>query len=256
MEEAGHRVTLVVEPGRTEGGGKDQPKFIGVPYGARARMILLYLQTQAIRTGSREVELGRSMRDGWAAWGCPGAVKPARRCGSRPPGSPPANCGSSWEGDTADGWMKGGFVRSGLRFHARDEDDGRQPSLWEDRVVLDEVFYEALRRHPVPLWEAALRELADRQRQLRHIYLARLPPAHPRQANSDPLGCIARAVRWRRLSELRNFKREFRKALAPAVVAYPEAHVEVDEAGLVLYPSRPPVAPRLVALAASSRGGS
>ena len=35
----------------------------GVPYGARARMILLYLQTQAVRTGSREVALGRSMRD-------------------------------------------------------------------------------------------------------------------------------------------------------------------------------------------------
>jgi Plasmid encoded RepA protein len=35
----------------------------GVPYGARARMILLYLQTQAVRTGRREIELGRSMRD-------------------------------------------------------------------------------------------------------------------------------------------------------------------------------------------------
>ena len=29
-------------------------------------------------------------------------------------------------------------------------------------VVLDEAFYEHLRRHPVPLREAALRELADR----------------------------------------------------------------------------------------------
>ena len=38
-------------------------KLYGVPYGARARMILLYLQTQAVRTGSREVALGRSMRD-------------------------------------------------------------------------------------------------------------------------------------------------------------------------------------------------
>jgi hypothetical protein len=27
----------------------------GVPYGVRARMILLYLQTQPVRTGSREV---------------------------------------------------------------------------------------------------------------------------------------------------------------------------------------------------------
>ena len=60
-EKKEHRVTLLVEPGRLKLGGKT--KLYGVPYGARARMILLYLQTQAIRTGSREVALGRSMRD-------------------------------------------------------------------------------------------------------------------------------------------------------------------------------------------------
>lgn len=81
-EKRGNRVTLLVEPGRK--GASNPPKYIGVPYGARARMILLYLQTQAIRTGSREVELGRSMRDWLHAWGCPGAAKPVRRCASRP----------------------------------------------------------------------------------------------------------------------------------------------------------------------------
>jgi len=60
-EKKGHRVTLWVEPGRMKARGK--ALTYGVPYGARARMILLYLQTQAVRTGSREVELGRSMRD-------------------------------------------------------------------------------------------------------------------------------------------------------------------------------------------------
>src|SRR5918998_1385081 len=33
----------------------------GIPYGSIARMILLYLQTQAMRTRSREVVLGTSM---------------------------------------------------------------------------------------------------------------------------------------------------------------------------------------------------
>src|SRR5690242_10935710 len=60
-EKKGHRVTLLVEPGRLKQAGRT--KLYGVPYGARARMILLYLQTQAIRSGSREVALGRSMRD-------------------------------------------------------------------------------------------------------------------------------------------------------------------------------------------------
>ena len=59
-EKKGHKVTLWVEPGRMKVRGR--PALFGVPYGARARMILFFLQTQAIKPGSREIELGRSMR--------------------------------------------------------------------------------------------------------------------------------------------------------------------------------------------------
>ena len=52
----GHRTTLLVESGRT---GKGD--WIGVPYGSMARLILLYLQTEAVRSNNPEVELGRSM---------------------------------------------------------------------------------------------------------------------------------------------------------------------------------------------------
>jgi hypothetical protein len=54
--QAGPNTTLLVASGHTE-----QGRPIGVPYGSIARLILLYLQTEAIRTGSAEVELGRSM---------------------------------------------------------------------------------------------------------------------------------------------------------------------------------------------------
>src|SRR3954454_11321663 len=50
-EKRGHRVTLLVTPGQMK--GRDgKAEFISVPYGARARMILLYLQTHVNRTGS------------------------------------------------------------------------------------------------------------------------------------------------------------------------------------------------------------
>ena len=52
----GHRTTLLVESGRNRHG-----ELVGVPYGSIARLILLYLQTEAIRTNCPEVELGRSM---------------------------------------------------------------------------------------------------------------------------------------------------------------------------------------------------
>src|ERR1700761_3079534 len=53
----GHNLTMLVESGR----GRDG-KPLGLPYGSYARFILLFLQSEAIRTQSREIELGRSMR--------------------------------------------------------------------------------------------------------------------------------------------------------------------------------------------------
>src|SRR3954470_25068203 len=63
---AAEKVRLMVEPGRRQivsPDGTQSFEFIGVPFGSHARLILLYLQTEALRTGRREVELGRSLRE-------------------------------------------------------------------------------------------------------------------------------------------------------------------------------------------------
>jgi len=247
-DKIGHKVRLLVEPGRVVR-GKMAPQMIGVPYGSRARMILLYLQTQAIRTGSREVELGRSMRDWLGRMGLSWGGETGKAL--REQAARIASCSLKfyWEGEKVDGWVKGGFVRSGLRFHDRGGDgDNRQSDLWEDRVVLDEVFYDSLRQHPVPLREMALCELSDRSVSL-DLYIWLAYRLHTLKAPTP--------VRWAALMQqfgsgyvrLRGFRENFIKALAPAVAAYPEARVEMNDDGLLLQPSRPPVAPRLVALA-------
>ena len=43
----------------------------GVPFGAKARLILIFLMTEAVRTRSRRVELGRSMHAWLKAMGVP-----------------------------------------------------------------------------------------------------------------------------------------------------------------------------------------
>src|ERR1700712_4211938 len=53
----GHNLILLLESGRDSSG-----KPVGLPYGSYARFILLFLQSEAVKTGSREIELGRSMR--------------------------------------------------------------------------------------------------------------------------------------------------------------------------------------------------
>ncbi|WP_256366974.1 replication protein RepA [Acidisphaera sp. L21] len=47
------------------------PEPIGAPYGSRARLIMLYMQSEALRTRSREIELGRSLRTWLMRMGIP-----------------------------------------------------------------------------------------------------------------------------------------------------------------------------------------
>lgn len=244
-EKRGHRVLLSIEPGRLRIGSAPNRLF-GVPYGARARMILLYLQTQAVRTGSREVQLGRSMRDWLGRMGLSWGGETGKALREQAARIAACSLKFYWEGENGSGFDKGGFVRSGLRFKGAEEDD-RQADLWEDRVVLDEVFYDALRNHPVPLREAALRELSDRSTSL-DVYIWLAYRLHNLRGPTP--------VRWSALREqfgagyaqLSAFRRDFLTALGQAVAAYPEAKVVIGDEGVILHPSRPPVAPQLVAV--------
>ena len=118
-EKKGHKVTLLVEPGRLMHAGK--LKLHGVPYGARARMILLYLQTQAVRT---KVALGRSMRDWMERMGLSVGGETARALREQAARISACSLKFFWEDGEADGFDRGAIVRSGLRFHAEDTSQG------------------------------------------------------------------------------------------------------------------------------------
>jgi hypothetical protein len=237
-EKKGHRVTLWVEPGRMKARGK--VVTYGVPYGARARMILLYLQTQAVRTKSREVELGRSMRDWMERLGLSVGGETARSLREQAGRISACSLKFFWEDDTrdAEGWVAGRIVNSGLRFHVQEDAQG---SLWEERVVLDEMFWKALRDHPVPLLEAAIRELRDRSMSL-DIYVWLAWRLHTLSKATLVSWSAIHAQFGTGFRELRHFRPRFVEALAAAAAAYPEARVGAGEAGVTLYPSRPPIA--------------
>jgi hypothetical protein len=237
----GHRVRLIVEPGRMIVRKKTQ--LYGVPYGARARMILLFLQGQAIRTRNREIELGRSMFAWMSRMGIVWGGETARSIRDQAARISACSLKFFWEGDQADGWSAGRIVNSGLRFNDS-AGDGKQGMLWEDRVVLDEVFFKALQEHPVPLQEAAIRELRDRSMSLDiYVWLAwRLQHL----SKSTPISWSAVHHQFGSgYARMFHFKPGFTDALSAALAAYPDARVDMDDKGIVLYPSRPPVAPRV-----------
>jgi hypothetical protein len=234
-EKRGHKVTLLVEPGRLKHSGR--VKLFGVPYGARARMILLYLQTQAIRTGSREVALGRSMRDWMERMGLAVGGETARALREQAARISACSLKFFWEDGEADGFERGAIVRSGLRFQAEDTAQGM---LWEDRVVLDEVFYAALRDHPVPVLESAIRQLRDRSMSL-DIYVWLAWRLHNLNKPTNISWPAIHAQFGTGFKAVRQFKPRFTEALAAALAAYPDARVDIEDKVIILHPSRPPI---------------
>jgi hypothetical protein len=216
--------------------------LFGVPYGARARMILIYLQTQAVRTRSREVRLGRSMRDWMGRMGMAVGGETAQALRDQARRISACSIKFFWTvadeaGRTSDGFERGAIVRNGLFFR----DDGEQGNLFEDVVTLDETFYRALSDHPVPLLESAIRQLKERSMALDiYIWLAYRLHALTQPAPISWTSLHAQFGTGFKL--VRQFKPQFLDALAAATAAYPDARIDVTETNVTLHPSRPPVA--------------
>jgi hypothetical protein len=238
-------LTLIIEPGRIKI-GTGPSKLLGVPHGARARLILIYLQTQAVLTNSREVSLGRSMREWMGRMGL--SVGGETAAALREQARRIATCTMrfSWQtqcrpGDKASMMMTNErIIKSGLFFHDNSQGDTRQETLFEDRVLLDSDFFDQLRRHPVPLRDAAIHQLKDSSTALdiyvwlayRLHHLTQYTPIHWRSLYQQFGAGYRHKWAW---------KPKFIQALAEAVAAYPEAMVDVEDNCIVLHPSPPPV---------------
>ena len=229
----GHNLTMLIQSGVDRSG-----KPLGLPYGSYARFILLFLQSEAIRTQSREIELGRSMRVWLGSMGLSiGGMtykkvnEQARRI---------SGCSLTFYADREGAQIKsrGGFVKSELTMYNL---VGDQPALWQDRVLLDEDFYRALREHPVPVSEMALRAIGPRSMVI-DVYIWLAYRLHALKKDIE--------VGWPALfsqfgagfATIRRFRQHFLECLAIAMAAYPEAMVSIGERGLILRQSRPAIA--------------
>jgi hypothetical protein len=236
------RVRLLVEPGR-RAVGSDGFEWVGVPFGSRARLILLFLQSEALRTNSREVELGRSLRAWLSRLGIPiggKSFKDVREQAERI-----SRCRLSFHVQTG---ARAGLVNQNIVDTAMfvGPDDTAQGSLFVDTVRLSETFFEQLKRHPVPIEEAAIRALSNNSMAL-DIYCWLTYRLHVLQSPKPITWKALQAQFGNGYRGLHHFKPRFTENLSLACAVYPNAQIEVDERGLTLKPSRPPVAPRLPA---------
>ncbi|MDO9711791.1 replication protein RepA [Paracraurococcus lichenis] len=234
-------VRLLVESGNDAEGNP-----VGIPYGSIARMILLYLQTQAVRTRSREVELGASMNAWLNAMDIPAGGKTYQIV--REQSRRISRCRLTFfrRTDTVEMVTNGAFVRDAI---LPLDSTAAQLPLWQDRVRLDEGFYQSLIDHPLPLREEAVRQISNRSMAIDfYVWLAYRLHALDRPV---PISWAALKSQFgQSYAVARKFRRDATANLVLALAVYPEAKLVIDDKdGLILYPSPPPVAERRLATA-------
>jgi hypothetical protein len=228
----GHNLTLVLQSGTDR-----QGKPVGLPYGSYARFILLFLQSEAVKTRSREIELGRSMqvwlgRMGLSIGGNSYRLvkEQARRI---------SVCRLTFFGHFGDQEVlrNGAFVEGAITMTGTPE----QPSLWHDRVRLDEAFYRALCEHPVPVSEQALKAIGPRSMTI-DVYIWLAYRLHALKRDTEVSWAALYTQFGAGFKRLRAFRAQFMESLDLALAVYPDARVTADEAGVTLHPSRPAIA--------------
>jgi hypothetical protein len=142
-------------------------KPYGLPYGSIPRLLLYWLTTEAVRTQSRRLVLGRSLNDFLREVG----LNPATGGGKRGDAARVRNQmlrlfnAAITFGEIASDEHGGqGINRVDMQVATRQQlwwnvRNPEQPSLWESEITLGEEFYNAIASAPVPLDMRALRGL-------------------------------------------------------------------------------------------------
>jgi len=238
-------INLLVQPGLRP--SREGPaEKVGVPYGSRARLILFYIQSEAIRTGSREVRLGRSLNQWMGRMGIP--IGGPAMASIRDQADRITRCNFTFDGmGGKSGIVDRMTIFDRAIFHDI-RDNGAQASLFPQVAKLSELFYNQLTEHPVPLAEEAVRAISNNSVAL-DIYAWLGYRLHALRGPTPVSWSMLKGQFGTGVTQMFHFRAKFLDHLELALAVYREAKVEVTERGLTLFPSKPPVAPKLISIA-------
>lgn len=230
-------MTLLVEPGvRVLPSG--EPAHVGVPFGAIARLILIYLQSEALRTGSRDVELGGSLRAFLKRLEISVGGKTGRLV--REQAERISRCRLTFHAARRGATILVNQNIVDVAMFVEGADDTGQGSLFVETARLSETFFQQLKQHAVPLDEAAIRSIHNSSMAL-DVYCWLAYRLHS-LTSDKPISWAAIAGQFGAGIKLRkHFKAAFNESLALALAVYRDARVDVTPTGLILKPSPPPV---------------
>ena len=237
-------ISLVVQPGLRPSLTGDAVS-VGVPYGSRARLICLYLQSEALKTNSREVELGKTLH----AWlrRLDISIGGKSMAAVRDQAERISRCRMTFQ--IKQGERTGLFNQNILDTAMFVDDEKAQGKLFIETAKLSEMFFEQLKKHPVPIKESAVKQIANNSMAI-DVYCWLAYRLHSLSGPKSVTWKALHAQFGRGLKSIDQFRWYFKQPLELALAVYPDAQVEIDARGLLLKPSRPPVAPKVVSLAA------
>jgi len=222
----------------------------GLPYGVPARLLTIYAASEAVRTKSPEIFLGTSIHDFLRRLDVP--ITRGDRGSLRVYTNQLLkliHCTL-----TIDENIRDASGRTGL--HIRQALFAEEARLWWDdargvgqgsSLVLSSVLFHSILDRSAPLSTNAIKSLRKSPMDL-DVYAWLV---HRLFNLSKPS-----TVTWQQLSEqfghgyseLRRFRRFFIDSLKRVQVVYPEAKLKVADAGVILLPSRPHLAPTSIAV--------
>lgn len=217
------------------------PPDVGIPYGTIPRLLLAWITTEAVKTKSKELELGDSMSSfmrelGLTATG--GRWGTITRLKNQTERLFSSSIRASYSENGKN--IKG---RSEKKFDVVDGFDlwwekknPEQISLWKSSVTLTENFYREIIERPVPVDMRAIKAL--KQSPLALDIYSWLTYRLSYLDNSI-------IISWDKLSlqfgsdysEIRDFKKNFIKELKKVLLIYPQANITASKEGLLLNPS-------------------
>ena len=222
-----------------------QPVKQGLPFGAKPRLLMIHACSEAVRLQSPKIPIADSMSSFMRQLGF-GVTGGAR--GTVTSFKDQINRLAAARMQLMYAGEKGGTTINEQMFSRIDiwfPSDPRQRMLWPSELTLSAEFYASLVEHALPLDPRSIRALQNSARSLDvYTWLAhRLPRI--KSAQGDAVSWQALFAQFGgELTNLRDFKKKFIKALREACAVYPVAKLEESDKGLRLYPS-PPSLPKL-----------
>jgi Plasmid encoded RepA protein len=237
------KVMLSLEAGKAMH-PKDGLIRVGLPFGPKPRLVLYYLNTQAIIHQKPEIDVEDSLTAFVKRVGLASHGRNIRTIKDQ-------------LGRLSATRITLGIVKSETeattvntqiisKFDLWFPKDDRQRVLWPTAIVFSREYFESLVNHAVPLDERALAALSDSAMAL-DIYAwlsQRLHRIDPRRSDFIPWPAVQRQF-GQGFARLRKFRETFLGALRQVQAVYPAAKVQASARGLSLHHSAPPVPYRI-----------